>query len=96
MISLFEKERSAELEDMRSGLLNENDSKTTLILNTWNSLVKDRYLFCHGTLKVKPNDGEEYDIKYLSSGEKNIFYFLTSIILQPEKNTTLLMNQKTI
>lgn len=85
IIALFEKKRSSELEHYIAGRLTKEDCKTEFILKSWNLLIKDRELYCDGTLKVKTPDGIEYEIKYLSSGEKNIFYFLASIILQDEK-----------
>lgn len=85
IIALFEKKRSSELEHYIAGRLTKEDCKTEFILKSWNLLIKDRKLYCEGTLKVRTLDDKEYDIKYLSSGEKNIFYFLASIILQDEK-----------
>lgn len=85
IIALFEKKRSSELEEVVANKLRIEDSKTAFILDTWNYLIRDRKLFCDGTLKVKTLEDKEYEIKHLSSGEKNIFYFLASIILQPEK-----------
>ena len=85
IIALFEKKRSSELEDIVANKLKLEDSKTAFILRTWNYLIRDRELFCDGTLKVRTLEGDEYEIKHLSSGEKNIFYFLAGIILQPEK-----------
>ena len=85
MIALFEKTRSSELERIVAGTLKKEESMTSFILETWNRLIKTRELYCDGTLKVRPLGGKEYDIKYLSSGEKNVFYFLASILLQHEK-----------
>lgn len=85
MIALFEKKRSSELEQFFSGKLDKDSCETEFVLKSWNMLIKDRELYCDGTLKVRMIDGEDYEIKYLSSGEKNIFYFLSSIILQDEK-----------
>ncbi len=85
IISLFEKTRASELEHILEGSLSKEESITSFILNTWNALIKTRELYCDGTLKVRPLGANEYDIKYLSSGEKSVFYFLASILLQPEK-----------
>lgn len=85
IIALFEKKRSSELEHCFAGKLTKEACKTEFILKSWNSLIKDRELYCDGTLKVRTLDGKDYEIKHLSSGEKNIFYFLASIILQDEK-----------
>ena len=49
-------------------------------------LIKDRILFSEGALKVQTLGGTEYPIKYLSSGEKSIFYFLACIFLKEKKS----------
>lgn len=85
IISLFERKRASELEQYFSGDISKDDCKTEFILRTWNSLVKDRELFYNGTLKARMLDGRDYEIKHLSSGEKNILYFLSSIVLLDEK-----------
>lgn len=85
VIALFEKKRSSELEQQLRGEISKEMMKTELILKKWNELIQDRVLFIDGNLKVKTCDENEYSIKYLSSGEKSIFYFLASIILQPQK-----------
>lgn len=85
IIALFEKKRSSELEQFVAGKISKDDCKTEFILRTWNGLIKDRELYCNGTLRVRMLNGQDYEIKHLSSGEKNIFYFLSSIILQEEK-----------
>ena len=80
-IALFEKYRFKEM-DAES---NREKHLTKKILDIWNDLVKDRVLFSNGGLAVKTLEGEEYSIKYLSSGEKSIFYFLTCILLKEKK-----------
>ena len=84
-ISQFEKIRAEELEKINQNEMEREASKTNYILNIWNSLIQDRILFCKGTLKVKTIEGNEYPIKYLSSGERTIFYFLSSIVLNDKK-----------
>lgn len=96
IITLFEKKRSSELEHYFDGKLSKESCKTEFILRAWNNLIKDRELYCDGTLKVKTLEGMEYEIKHLSSGEKNIFYFLASIILQDGKKYYFIDEQKII
>ena len=65
----------------------EYNGKTQRILNEWHELVKDRELyFDHGCLCVRTMAGNGYDLKYLSSGEKSILYFLTGILLQDKQD----------
>lgn len=85
IISLFEKKRASELERVYKEKNLELKCKTQDILDAWNDLIKDRELYCDGTLKVRIKNKDPYEIKFLSSGEKSIFYFLASIILQDEK-----------
>lgn len=84
-ITLFEKKRATEMDLYAKGTLKLEDSITEKIIKIWNELIKDRILFSEGALKVKTLDGEEYPIKYLSSGEKSIFYFLSCIFLKEQK-----------
>lgn len=84
-ISLFEKKHTLEMDHLFSKKINEEKCKTFKILDIWNDLIKDRVLFSEGSLRVRKEDGTEYPIKYLSSGEKSIFYFLTSIFLKEPK-----------
>ena len=85
-VALLERCRSNETERVFEGTLEQSACVTSLILREWNNLIGDRTLFFRdGSLKVKPIDGKEYKIKYLSSGEKSILYFLASILLQPIK-----------
>lgn len=84
-IALFEKRRATEMDLCAKGTLQLKDSITEKILKIWNELVKDRILFSEGALKVKTLDEKEYSIKYLSSGEKSIFYFLSCIFLKKQK-----------
>ena len=86
VISLFEKVHAQEMDLLHDRSLQEDDSKTLKILHIWNNLVKDRLLFSKGDLRVKTLDGNEYPIRYLSSGEKSILYFLVSIILKERKD----------
>lgn len=85
-ITLFEKKRATEMDLYAKGQLRLEDSLTEKILSIWNDLIKDRTLFSLGGLKVQTLDGVEYPIKYLSSGEKSIFYFLACILLKEKKS----------
>ena len=78
------------------GKLRLEDSLTEKILDIWNELIKDRILFSEGALKVQTLGGTEYPIKYLSSGEKSIFYFLACIFLKRKSHIILLTNPRTI
>ena len=62
------------------------DGKTQRIIKKWGELVKDRELFFEHGLRVRPINGDPYPLKYLSSGEKSILYFLIGIILQEKKD----------
>lgn len=84
-ITLFEKKRATEMDLYAKGKLRLEDSLTEKILGIWNELIKDRILFSEGALKVQTLGGTEYPIKYLSSGEKSIFYFLACIFLKEKK-----------
>ncbi len=84
-ITLFEKKRAEEMDLCVSGNIQIQDCITEKILTIWNSLIKDRRLYSQGALKVSTLEGKEYPIKYLSSGEKSIFYFLASIFLKERK-----------
>ena len=85
-ITLFEKKRATEMDLYAKGKLRLEDSLTEKILGIWNELIKDRILFSEGALKVQTLGGTEYPIKYLSSGEKSIFYFLACIFLKEKKS----------
>lgn len=85
-ITLFEKKRATEMDLYAKGKLRLEDSLTEKILSIWNELIKDRILFSEGALKVQTLGGTEYPIKYLSSGEKSIFYFLACIFLKEKKS----------
>ena len=85
-ITLFEKKRATEMDLYAKGKLRLEDSITEKILGIWNELIKDRILFSEGALKVQTLGGTEYPIKYLSSGEKSIFYFLACIFLKEKKS----------
>ena len=85
-ITLFEKKRATEMDLYAKGKLWLEDSLTEKILGIWNELIKDRILFSEGALKVQTLGGTEYPIKYLSSGEKSIFYFLACIFLKEKKS----------
>lgn len=85
-INLFEKKRAEEMDLHAKGNLYLKDSLTEKILSLWNDLIKDRELFSEGALKVRTLEGKEYPIKYLSSGEKSIFYFLACIFLKERKS----------
>ena len=69
----------------------ENEKKvvngiTERIIRKWGELVKDRELFFEHGLCVRPIGGKKYPLKYLSSGEKSILYFLIGILLQEKKD----------
>lgn len=85
-ITLFEKKRATEMDLYAKGKLRLEDSLTEKILGIWNELIKDRILFSEGALKIQTLGGTEYPIKYLSSGEKSIFYFLACIFLKEKKS----------
>ena len=79
-INLLERERNEENEKrIHNGI-------TEKIIQKWHDLVKDRELFFEHGLCVRPMGGEKYPLKYLSSGEKSILYFLVGILLQEEKD----------
>ena len=79
-INLLERERNEENEKkVVNGV-------TERIIKKWGELVKDRELFFEHGLCVRPNGGEKYPLKYLSSGEKSILYFLIGILLQEKKD----------
>lgn len=84
-IALFEKIHAQESDRIISGRLSKNESKTFQIIKTWNNLIPERKLYSDGTLRVQTNEGKEYSIEYLSSGEKSILYFLSSILLKETK-----------
>ena len=85
-ITLLEKKRATEMDLYAKGKLRLEDSLTEKILGIWNELIKDRILFSEGALKVQTLGGTEYPIKYLSSGETSIFYFLACIFLKEKKS----------
>lgn len=79
-INLLERERNEENEKrVYNGV-------TEKIIRKWHDLVKDRELFFEHGLCVRPLSGEKYSLKYMSSGEKSILYFLIGILLQEEKD----------
>lgn len=79
-INLLERERNEENEKrVYNGV-------TEKIIRKWHDLVKDRELFFEHGLCVRPLSGEKYPLKYMSSGEKSILYFLIEILLQEEKD----------
>lgn len=79
-INLLERERNEENEKRI------HDGITEKIIQKWHDLVKDRELFFEHGLCVRPIGGKKYPLKYLSSGEKSILYFLVGILLQEEKD----------
>ena len=79
-INLLERERNEENEKKVY------DGVTEKIIRKWHDLVKDRELFFEHGLCVRPLGGEKYSLKYMSSGEKSILYFLIGILLQEEKD----------
>lgn len=79
-INLLERERNEENEKkVYNGV-------TAKIIRKWHDLVKNRELFFEHGLCVRPLGGEKYPLKYMSSGEKSILYFLIGILLQEEKD----------
>ena len=79
-INLLERERNEENEKrVYNGV-------TEKIIRKWHDLVKDRELFFEHGLCVRPLSGEKYPLKYMSSGEKSILYFLIGILLQEGKD----------
>lgn len=84
-IALFEKTRYMEMDEKENGEIDEGGCRSNQVLSIWNDLIRDRKLFSHGELLVSTLDGIQYPIKYLSSGEKSVFYFLTNILLKEEK-----------
>ena len=79
-INLLERERNEENEKRVY------DGVTEKIIRKWHDLVKDRELFFEHGLCVRPLGGEKYPLKYMSSGEKSILYFLIGILLQKGKD----------
>lgn len=79
-INLLERERNEENEKRVY------DGVTEKIIRKWHDLVKGRELFFEHGLCVRPLGGEKYPLKYMSSGEKSILYFLIGILLQEEKD----------
>ena len=79
-INLLERERNEENEKRIF------DGTTTKTLRKWHELVKDRELYFEHGLCIRPIGREKYPLKYMSSGEKSILYFLIGILLQEEKD----------
>lgn len=79
-INLLERERNEENEKRIY------DGQTAKIIQKWHDLVKDRELYFEHGLRIRPIGGNSYPIKYMSSGEKSILYFLIGILLQEEKD----------
>ena len=79
-VNLLERERNEENEKRIIGGITEK------IIKKWGELVKDRELFFEHGLCVRPIGGEKYPLKYLSSGEKSILFFLIGILLQDKKD----------
>lgn len=79
-VSLLEKERTEEKE---KGIQN---GVTEKIIRKWNELIQERELFFEHGLCVRPIGGEKYPIKFLSSGEKSILFFLIGVLLMEEQN----------
>ena len=80
-IDLLKDERFYELNNTSNG----NAKK---IIDKWNDLIKTRELFFERDLWTKPKNGSnnnKYDIRYLSSGEKSILFFMMSVLLNNEK-----------
>lgn len=78
-INLLERERNEENEKrIENGL-------TEQIIKEWSNLVKDRELYFKHGLKVRTSEGITYSLKYLSSGEKSILFFLIGVLLTEDK-----------
>lgn len=78
-INLLERERNEENEKRIER------GATEKIIRKWNELVKERELYFNYGLCVRKIGGDEpYPLKYLSSGEKSILYFMIGILLQDE------------
>ncbi len=79
-INLLERERNEENEKhITNGI-------TEKIICEWGNLVKDRTLYFEHGLCVKTLEGKKYSLKYLSSGEKSILFFLIGVLLLEEKD----------
>ena len=79
-VNLLERERYEENEKrIYNGV-------TEKIIQKWHDLVKDRELYFEHGLRIRPIGGNSYPLKYMSSGEKSILYFLIGILLQEEKD----------
>lgn len=79
-INLLERERNEENEKrIKNGI-------TEKIIKEWGNLVKDRELFFEHGLCVRTKVGKVYPLKYLSSGEKSILYFLIGVLLLDQKD----------
>lgn len=79
-INLLERERNEENEKRV------NNGPTQKIIDEWKELVKGRELYFNHGLCVKTDDGTQYPLKYLSSGEKSILFFLIGVLLQERKD----------
>lgn len=79
-INLLERERTEEKEKSI------HNGTTEKIIQKWHDLVKDRELYFEHGLCIRPIGGNSYPLKYMSSGEKSILYFLIGILLQEEKD----------
>lgn len=79
-INLLERERCEETEKRIF------HGQTEKIIEKWNELIQERELFFEHGLCVRPIGGKKYLLKYLSSGEKSILYFLIGILLLEEKD----------
>lgn len=79
-LDLLERERNEENEKKI------NNGLTEQIIQEWSNLVKDRKLYFEYGLKVKTLEGISYPLKYLSSGEKAILFFLIGILLTEDKD----------
>lgn len=79
-INLLERERNEENEKQIT------NGTTEKIIKEWGNLVKDRELFFEHGLCVRTKTGKKYSLKYLSSGEKSILYFLIGVLLLDQKD----------
>ena len=79
-IDLLERKRHEENENRNY------NGKANKVISKWNELIMDRELYFNPNLCVKTKEGKVYPLKYLSSGEKTILYYLIEILIREEKN----------
>ena len=85
VVALIEKVHAQEMDRMRRGALEGEDSKTDKIIRVWNELIPQNEMYMDGEMKVKTKKGQDYSKNFLSNGERTILYFLSSIFLTERK-----------